>query len=89
MVAQDTLGGAVGVAQDLPAALAATVLDVAQNAFVEGMQVAAAISSVLAVGVALFAVAVLRNVQAGGTESQPEDPEPARASMDGVLAEPC
>ena len=89
MVAQDTLGGAVGVAQDLPAALAATVLDVAQNAFVEGMQVAAAISSVLAVGVALFAVAVLRNVRAGGTESQPEDPEPARTSMDGALADPC
>ena len=68
-VAQDTLGGAVGVASDLPAQLAATVLGVAQDAFVQGMQVAAAISGVLAVGVALFAVAVLRNVRTGGTES--------------------
>jgi DHA2 family multidrug resistance protein-like MFS transporter len=89
MVAQDTLGGAVGVAQDLPAALAATVLDVAQDAFVQGMQVAAAISGVLAVGVALFAVAVLRNVRTAGAESEPDDPEPARSSMDGALADPC
>ena len=45
VVAQDTLGGAVGVASDLPAHLAATVLGVAQDAFVQGMQVAAAISA--------------------------------------------
>lgn len=88
-VAKDTLGGAVGVASDLPAQLAATVMQVAQDAFVEGMQVAAAISSVLAVGVALFAVAVLRNVRTGGTEQEPEVQAPARTSMDGALADPC
>jgi len=62
---------------------------VAQDAFVQGMQVAAAISGVLAVGVALFAVAVLRNVRTGGVESEPEQPEPTRTSMDGALADPC
>jgi hypothetical protein len=51
------------------------------------MQVAAAISGVLAIGVALFAVAVLRNVRTA--ESQPDDPEPARTSMDGAIADPC
>ncbi len=91
VVAKDTLGGAVGIASELPAQLGATVLAVAQDAFVQGMQVAAAISGVLAVGVALFAVAVLRNVRADGAESEPEPvhPEPARTSIDGALADPC
>ena len=90
VVAQDTLGGAVGMAAELPAQLwRRRSSTVAQDAFVQGMQVAAAISGVLAVGVALFAVAVLRNVRADGTESEPEDPEPARTSMDGALADPC
>ena len=90
-VARDTLGGAVGIASELPAQLGATVLAVAQDAFVQGMQVAAAISGVLAVGVALFAVAVLRNVRANGAESEPEpaQPEPTRTSIDGALADPC
>jgi hypothetical protein len=39
----------------------------------------------------LFAVAVLRNVRTGDTESEPGpvQPEPARTSVDGALAEPC
>jgi MFS transporter, DHA2 family, multidrug resistance protein len=92
-VARDTLGGAVGVAAELPAQLAATVLDVAQDAFVSGMQVAAAISGGIAVLVALFAVAVLRDVRTGGTDAEAESDaraaEPKRASSDPALAEPC
>ena len=63
--ARDTLGGATAVAQELPAALGSAVIDVARDAFVQAMQVAATISAVLAVGVAILAVAMLRNVGSG------------------------
>jgi hypothetical protein len=62
---------------------------VAQDAFVQGMQVAAAISGVLAVGVALFAVAVLRNVSAGGAETESPEIEAPRGHGETALAEPC
>jgi DHA2 family multidrug resistance protein-like MFS transporter len=65
IVARDTLGGAVAVAGQLPAQLGAAVLDVARDAFVQGMQVATTISAVIAVGVAVLAVVMLRNVGSG------------------------
>ena len=65
--AKDTLGGAVQVAATLPGQLGATVLDVSRGAFVQAMQAAAAISAVLAVGVAIVAVASLRHVPSGGS----------------------
>jgi DHA2 family multidrug resistance protein-like MFS transporter len=61
--ARDTLGGAVAVAQELPAQLSTALLAVAQEAFVRGMQVAAGISVAAAVGVAILAVIALRNVK--------------------------
>ena len=69
VVARDTLGGAVGVARQLPTELGATLLDTARDAFVVGMQVAAGISATLAVVVAVIAVTLLRNVRSG---SEPE-----------------
>jgi DHA2 family multidrug resistance protein-like MFS transporter len=63
--ARDTLGGAVAVAQDLPGELGTAVIGVARDAFVQGMQVASTISAVLAVGVAILAVVMLRNVGSG------------------------
>jgi DHA2 family multidrug resistance protein-like MFS transporter len=77
-VARDTLGGAVAVAQDLPGQLGAALLTVAQDAFVRGMQVAAGISVVFAIGVAILAVVALRNVGSGpGSDdaAEAEDPE--------------
>jgi len=65
VAARDTLGGAVAVAGQLPGQLGAAVLDVARTGFVEGMQVAATISAVLAIGVAILAVVLLRNVGSG------------------------
>ena len=99
-VAVDTLGGAVGVAAGLPAELGGTLLAIAQNAFVDGMQVVAAASAVLAIGVALFTVSVLRNVRTGTGEegaaaaggADAEHGSPARretASTDVAFAEPC
>jgi MFS transporter, DHA2 family, multidrug resistance protein len=60
--ARDTLGGAVGVAGQLPAHLAQALLEVARGAFVDGMQAAALISAAVATAVAVVAVTLLRNV---------------------------
>jgi DHA2 family multidrug resistance protein-like MFS transporter len=77
--ARDTLGGAVQVAATLPPSLGSVVLDVSRGAFVQAMQVAATISAVLAVGVAIVAVATLRHVPSGGSTeaTETEAPEPA------------
>ena len=64
-VARDTLGGAVSVGQQLPGALGTELVALAQDAFVAGMQVASTISAVLAVGVAILAVVMLRDVGSG------------------------
>ena len=78
--AKDTLGGAVQVAATLPGPLGATVLDVSREAFVQAMQVAATISAVLAVVVAIVAVAALRHVPSGGSTegTAPEGAEPVK-----------
>jgi DHA2 family multidrug resistance protein-like MFS transporter len=70
-IARDTLGGAVAVAGQLPGQMGAALLEVARDAFVGGMQLAAGISAVVAVGVAVLAVVLLRNVRSGaaGAES--------------------
>jgi DHA2 family multidrug resistance protein-like MFS transporter len=91
--ARDTLGGAVQVAVSLPDSLGSVVLDVSRSAFVQAMQVAAAISAVLAVGVAIVAVATLRHVPSGGateaTEATEavEAPGPAKAFKPKVFAD--
>ena len=66
--ARDTLGGAVKVAASLPDSLGTAVLEVSRGAFVQAMQVAATISAVVAVGVAIFAVATLRSIPSGARE---------------------
>jgi DHA2 family multidrug resistance protein-like MFS transporter len=53
--ARDTLGGAVGAADELPAGL----LDAATDAFVDGLQLAALTSAVLVAGMALLAARLL------------------------------
>ena len=66
--ARDTLGGAVVASRDLADSLADQVLDVAQSAFTQGLQVVALVSAILAalaaIGVALF----LRQVRAAPHE---------------------
>jgi DHA2 family multidrug resistance protein-like MFS transporter len=83
---RDTLGAATGVAQQLPDALGTVVLDVARGAFVSGMQVVAAISVAIAVGVAILTFAALRHVPPRGdgdeadTQREPSEaplPQPA------------
>jgi DHA2 family multidrug resistance protein-like MFS transporter len=73
--ALDTLGGAVVVAKQLPSPLGMALLDVARQAFVQGLHLAAAISASVAIVTALVALVVLRCVPATsqdeGTTARP------------------
>jgi MFS transporter, DHA2 family, multidrug resistance protein len=65
--AQDTLGGAVEVAGELPSQLGAPLLEAAQAAFVQGVHVTSAISALGAVALAVFAwVAIGRSSSSSG-----------------------
>jgi DHA2 family multidrug resistance protein-like MFS transporter len=81
--ARDTLGGAVGVAGQLPAELGGALLDAAQQAFVRGMQLTVSLSAAVAVVVAVMATILLRAVpapaqaEAGQQPAAPPEPEAA------------
>jgi DHA2 family multidrug resistance protein-like MFS transporter len=62
-VARRTIGGAVSVAGELPAALGAELLGSARDAFAQAFGTTAAISAAIALGVALLAAVALRRVQ--------------------------
>jgi MFS transporter, DHA2 family, multidrug resistance protein len=72
VAARDTLGGAVAVAGELPGQLGSAVLVAARDAFVQGMQIVTTISAVIAVGVAILAVVMLRNVGSGADREASE-----------------
>jgi DHA2 family multidrug resistance protein-like MFS transporter len=80
--ARDTLGGAIAAAEQLPEALGAIVVQVAMASFVQGMQVAAIISAVTAVGVAILVLATLR-------DARPPAEDPATAGEPGAAAQPA
>ena len=62
-VAVDTLGGAVGVAEQLPAELGSLLLDSARGAFIHGLQLTVVISVAVAAAAAVLVFVALRNVQ--------------------------
>ncbi len=59
--ARSTLGGALAVAERLPGPLGAELLGRARDAFVQGVEMVAAVSAVVLVVTAIGAVIVLRN----------------------------
>jgi len=59
--ARDTLGGAVAAAAQLPGS--AALLDTARKAFTDGLQVTAMTSAVVAIGMAILVVVLLRHVR--------------------------
>ncbi|CAN5673313.1 MFS transporter [soil metagenome] len=67
--ARDTLGGAVAVAAELPGELGTALLVTAREAFVNGMQLSAAIAAVVAAGLAVMALVLLRSVGPAGSEA--------------------
>jgi DHA2 family multidrug resistance protein-like MFS transporter len=76
--ARDTLGAALVAAEELPQALGTAVVDVARDAFVQGMQLSAAIGALVAVSLAIFALVMLR----------PGDPTPDPAAAEADEREP-
>jgi DHA2 family multidrug resistance protein-like MFS transporter len=64
----DTLSGALAAAERLPEQWGARLVDAARNAFVSGFEVAATVSALIAITLALVAGVLLRNVS--------RDPEP-------------
>jgi MFS transporter, DHA2 family, multidrug resistance protein len=78
--ARDTLGGAVAVADELPARVADDLVAAAQGAFTSGLQVAAFSSAVLAVVAAVIAAFALRGVRHSAV------PEPADDGASGRVA---
>ena len=61
--ARDTLGGALAVAGQLPEQLGAGLLDAAREAFTQSLQLTAATSAAIAVGIAILAAVMLRRVR--------------------------
>jgi len=78
--ARDTLGGAVGVAAQLPGEAGATLVTAAREAFTHAMQLTVGISAVAAAGIAVLATVLLRSVrpsaQAEPAQEPPAAPEP-------------
>ncbi len=64
-IAKDTLGAAIGIARELPQELSTILLTTARDAFVRGMQIAAIISTGVAIVAVILAFMMLRNVQRG------------------------
>jgi len=87
-VARDTLGGAVSVARQLPDQLGLALLDVARDAFVQGLHLTAGISAVVAIGTAIMAVTLLRHVRAGAEPQVQPDIMPSGAAAGGAMTEP-
>ncbi len=67
--ARDTLAGAVRVATNLPAGIGGPLVDAARAAFIEGFQIASAVSSAIAFALAVLVVVTLR--ESAGTVEEP------------------
>ena len=78
--ARDTLGGAVGVAVQLPSDLGAALLDAAHASFTQGLHVAAAVSVAVAIGLAILVAIMLREPPGAIADARP-DPEPEGTSQ--------
>jgi MFS transporter, DHA2 family, multidrug resistance protein len=79
--AEDTLGGAVEVVEGLGGERGTNLLEAAQEAFTQGMQVAAIAGAAVAVGTAILAAVFLRRTGTGPT------PEPELAADPEVAVE--
>jgi MFS transporter, DHA2 family, multidrug resistance protein len=73
-IARDTLGGAVGVAGQLPEEAGTALLTAAREAFTHGLQLTAGISAVIAVGITVLATVLLWTVQPSAQAEPGEQP---------------
>ena len=79
-VVRDTLGAALAAAAQLPGDLGTTVATIANEAFVHGMQIAAIIGSVVAVGAAVLTLVRLRSVPRTSETDEPATAHPHQTS---------
>jgi MFS transporter, DHA2 family, multidrug resistance protein len=84
--AHDTLGAAVAAGDELPNQVAPGLVDAAQEAFTQALQVAATLNAVIAIGAALLAAALLQRVRMASELDEAVDFEPDRALAGG---RPC
>jgi MFS transporter, DHA2 family, multidrug resistance protein len=84
--ARDTLGAAVAAGNELPAQLAPGLVDAAQEAFTQALQVAATLNAAIAIGAAILAVAMLQRVRMGSELEEEAGLVPDRAVAGG---RPC
>ncbi|MPZ70056.1 MAG: hypothetical protein GEU71_11080 [Actinobacteria bacterium] len=84
--ARDTLGGALGVAQQLPERLGGGLVDAARDAFAAGMRMSLTISALIAAFVAVLVGTKLRGVGAGSHDEAPAGPTPD-CGLEPVTAE--
>lgn len=87
--AQDTLGGAVAAAGELPEPAAGALLAVSREAFVTGMQVTSVVAGLVAAAVAVLAVAMLRGQPAAGAAPAGGHPDPAPGPDPAPAAVSC
>jgi DHA2 family multidrug resistance protein-like MFS transporter len=83
-IARETLGGAVDVAARLPVDVGAALLGAAREAFIQGLQLTAGLSAAIAVGMAVVATVLLRDVPASSEAApaeQPAEPETADTAI--------
>ena len=64
--ARGTVGGAFAMARQLPVEMGNTLVDAARDAFVQGLQVSAAISALVLVAACVLALVTLRQARLGG-----------------------
>lgn len=76
-----TLGGATGVAEQLPAGVGLALLEVAQQAFVQGLHAVVGISAVAAIGAAIVAVLMLRGLPVRQASEQPPELDQSLAQV--------
>jgi MFS transporter, DHA2 family, multidrug resistance protein len=81
--ARDTLGGALAVAQQLPAEIGEGLVVASRAAFTEGLHLTATVGGVVSIVIAALVAVLLRDVRASsGTE---EDQDSAGAAVDGPI----
>jgi MFS transporter, DHA2 family, multidrug resistance protein len=85
--ARDTLGAADAAGDELPDPLATELLDVARDAFTQGLQVAAFTSAVITAAAAVLAAMLLRHVRTASDTERPRDAEPESVRVPAVAAE--
>ncbi|MGH9174987.1 MAG: MFS transporter, partial [Vicinamibacterales bacterium] len=87
--ARDSLGGAAQQANLLPDPLGAQLLDASREAFVQALQVTAALSAAVMLATAIMAAVLLRNIRppAAPDEQAVPEPEPLPSRTDRILQE--